>query len=634
MKDLPIVGKLTVLLGAFGAFTVLVATYSGNQISKINVSYTSLLNQESAAALALGKADKAFENSRAAIGDLLMLTDDDLNTQSIAELNEAHRAFLAEMDNAIAVAPAETALPRLKAKGLDVLDNRCRPTMNAAMSATASSDVAASQATFLRDCQPLFPPLSVEIGTEAKHLAEEVRAGNLELSSVSKAVITKTLLTIVSGLACLMIIAVVAARSSLVRPIKQLADAMNRLADSDLEVSVVGAERSDEVGSMARAVQIFKENGVRARLIEGEAQSLRDRNERERAERAAIEGTRLAELQAATSSLAQGLQRLAAGDLTFQLIEPLADDFESLRRDYNAAAAQLKETLATVQDAASSIEIGTREISASADDLSKRTEHQAASLEQTAAALDQITTNVVNATNRVDDARKLAQQTSDSATRSSAIVSDAVQAMRKIENSSRQIATIIGVIDEIAFQTNLLALNAGVEAARAGETGKGFAVVAQEVRELAQRSGQAALEISNLIRNSTEEVDGGVKLVSQTGMALESIGAGIVDINRHMDAIATSAKEQALGLSEVNTAVNHMDQVTQKNAAMVEESNAASASLEAEVTTLRRIVSRFDLGSRSANLGSDGALAMSRPPRLAIARGISADSRRAAVSEG
>ncbi|WP_222001528.1 methyl-accepting chemotaxis protein [Rhizobium laguerreae] len=633
MKDLPIVGKLTVLLVAFCAFTVLVATYSASQISKINVSYTSLLNQESAAALALGKADKAFENSRAAIGDLLMLTDDNLNTQSIAELNDAHRAFQTEMDKAIALAPAETALSRLKAKGLDVLDNRCRPTVNAAMSATASSDVMASQATFLRDCQPLFPPLSVEIGTEAKRLAEGVRAGNIELSSVSKAVVTKTVLIIVSGLACLMIIAVLAARSSLVRPIKQLAKAMNRLADSDLDVSVVGAERSDEVGSMARAVQIFKENGIRARLLEGEAQSLRDRNDRERAERAAIEGTRLAEMQAATSSLAQGLQRLAAGDLTFQLIEPLADDFESLRGDYNAAAAQLKETLATVQDAAGSIEIGTREISASADDLSKRTEQQAASLEQTAAALDQITTNVVSATNRVDEARKLAQQTSDSATRSSAIVSDAVQAMRKIENSSRQISSIIGVIDEIAFQTNLLALNAGVEAARAGETGKGFAVVAQEVRELAQRSGQAALEISNLIRNSTQDVDGGVKLVSQTGTALESIGAGIVDINRHMDAIATSAKEQALGLSEVNMAVNQMDQVTQKNAAMVEESNAASASLEAEVTTLRRIVSRFDLGSRSANLGSDGALAMSRRPRLAFARGISADSGRAAVSE-
>jgi methyl-accepting chemotaxis protein len=282
---------------------------------------------------------------------------------------------------------------------------------------------------------------------------------------------------------------------------------------------------------------------------------------------------------------------------------------------------------------ANPVRFRTTEISSSADDLSKRTEQQAASLEQTAAALDQITTNVISATSRVDEARKLAQQTSDSATRSSAIVSDAVQAMRKIENSSRQISTIIGVIDEIAFQTNLLALNAGVEAARAGETGKGFAVVAQEVRELAQRSGQAALEISNLIRNSTEDVDGGVKLVSQTGIALESIGAGIVDINRHMDAIAISAKEQALGLSEVNMAVNQMDQVTQKNAAMVEESNAASASLKAEVTTLRGIVSRFELGSRSANLGSNDALTMSRRPRLAFARGISADSGRAAVSE-
>jgi methyl-accepting chemotaxis protein len=277
MKDLPIVGKLTVLLGAFGAFTVLVAAYSASQISNINVNYTSILNHESAAALALGKADKAFENSRASIGDLLMLTDEDLNADAIAELNDAHRTFQTEMDQAIAAAPDETNLPRLKAKGLNVLDNICRTTVNAAKSATEVSDVAASQAVFLRDCQPLFPPLSVEIGTEAKRLAERVEARNLELSSVSRAVITTTLLIIVSGLASVMTIAVIAARSSLVRPIKQLANAMNRLADGDLDVPVLGTERRDEVGSMAAAVQIFKDNGSRARQVEDEAQLLREK---------------------------------------------------------------------------------------------------------------------------------------------------------------------------------------------------------------------------------------------------------------------------------------------------------------------------------------------------------------------
>jgi methyl-accepting chemotaxis protein len=181
------------------------------------------------------------------------------------------------------------------------------------------------------------------------------------------------------------------------------------------------------------------------------------------------------------------------------------------------------------------------------------------------------------------------------------VVAEAVDAMQRIEQSSNQIANIIGVIDEIAFQTNLLALNAGVEAARAGEAGKGFAVVAQEVRELAQRSAQAAREIKELIRNSTVEVETGVRLVRNTGDALKTIETYIVTINQHMDAIATSAREQAVGLSEVNTAVNQMDQVTQKNAAMVEETNAASAALADEATTLLDLVRRFNLNGERRN---------------------------------
>jgi methyl-accepting chemotaxis protein len=170
--------------------------------------------------------------------------------------------------------------------------------------------------------------------------------------------------------------------------------------------------------------------------------------------------------------------------------------------------------------------------------------------------------------------------------------------MQRIEQSSSQISNIIGVIDEIAFQTNLLALNAGVEAARAGDAGKGFAVVAQEVRELAQRSAKAAKEIKDLIRNSTTEVESGVKLVRETGEALKTIERYVVTINQHMDAIATSSREQSLGLAEVNTAVNQMDQVTQRNAAMVEETNAASATLAGESRKLHELISQFKLAGR------------------------------------
>lgn len=301
----------------------------------------------------------------------------------------------------------------------------------------------------------------------------------------------------------------------------------------------------------------------------------------------------------AVNTIGAALTKLASGDLSFSIDHPFAPDFEELRRTMNDALSQMRNTLTAVAHSTDQIDVGTREISQSAEDLSRRTEQQAASLEETAAALDEITVNVNNASRRADDARQAAITASNNATRSGQVVADAVAAMSRIESSSNQISNIIGVIDEIAFQTNLLALNAGVEAARAGEAGKGFAVVAQEVRELAQRSAQAAKEIKGLIRNSSEEVSTGVKLVSETGESLRTIHENITAVNQHMEAIASSAKEQAVGLSEVNSAVNQMDQVTQQNAAMVEETNAAGATLAQETARLRGLVEGFQLGNGS-----------------------------------
>nr|WP_285229889.1 methyl-accepting chemotaxis protein [Neorhizobium galegae] len=303
----------------------------------------------------------------------------------------------------------------------------------------------------------------------------------------------------------------------------------------------------------------------------------------------------------ATKGLATGLGQLAQGDLTVQISETFDRDFEGLRRDFNGAATQLCQTFAKVSGVAVGIDSGSSEIAHSANDLARRTEQQAAALEQTAAALDEITANVASASKRAEEARSVAVDANAGAATSGEIVNQAVQAMSRIEQSSDQISSIIGVIDEIAFQTNLLALNAGVEAARAGEAGKGFAVVAQEVRELEQRSAQAAKEIKALIQTSTGDVARGVELVSKTGEALKKIGGLIVSMNQHVDAIAMSAREQSLGLAEINTAVNSLDHTTQQNAAMVEETSAASASLANESTTLRQLLSQFRIGTETLN---------------------------------
>ncbi|MEZ2128718.1 MULTISPECIES: methyl-accepting chemotaxis protein [unclassified Sinorhizobium] len=382
-------------------------------------------------------------------------------------------------------------------------------------------------------------------------------------------------------------------------PISMLTAVMRKLASGDLSVVISGANRSDEIGEMARAVEVFKQAALHNKDLEEEAERSRQASEIERiaiqqkAEREAEE-----RLTQATSGLANGLKRLASGDMMCEIDEVFSEQFESLRHDFNNSVHQLRTALESVSQTARSVRSGSGEISTASDQLSKRTEQQAASLEETAAALEQVTTNVKQTSERASEAREMVRHASARAETSREVVSNAVDAMQKIETASSQISNIIGVIDEIAFQTNLLALNAGVEAARAGEAGKGFAVVAQEVRELAQRSAQAAKEIKTLIGNSEAAVNQGVTLVNNTGDGLKEIAQLVVAINQHMEAIAIAAKEQASGLSEINTSVNHMDQVTQQNAAMVEEMNAAGQGLAEESGRLSELLARFQMGTQ------------------------------------
>jgi methyl-accepting chemotaxis protein len=398
------------------------------------------------------------------------------------------------------------------------------------------------------------------------------------------------------------------------RPISAITGSMRTLAGGDTETEVPFANRRDEIGEMAAAVSVFRNNAIERAALERQAEENRSLSETERETREAQKAREAAEVQFAVDRLAGGLQKLSDGDLAVEIGERFADHLDPLRVNFNHSVERLRDAMRAVGDNARAIDAGANEMLSAADDLSKRTEQQAASVEETAAALEQVTTAVKDSAVRAEEAGALVSRTRVGAERSGDVVRRAVDAMHAIEKSSSEISNIIGVIDEIAFQTNLLALNAGVEAARAGDAGKGFAVVAQEVRELAQRSAHAAKEIKGLITASGEQVRNGVTLVGETGQALEAIVRQVQEINQNVAAIVTSAREQSTGLAEINAAVNQMDQGTQKNASMVEQSTAACHGLAQQATSLTQLLGQFRLGEKAPRMAA---------PRLGPARGES-----------
>jgi methyl-accepting chemotaxis protein len=387
---------------------------------------------------------------------------------------------------------------------------------------------------------------------------------------------------------------------AIVSPIVGMTDAMSALAAGNHDIAVPALDRGDEVGQMAKAVAVFKDAAIEKLRLSRETEDMRVEGERERQTNDSRKAHEAAEIEFAMNALADGLSRLADGDVATRLEKPFASHLDRLRVDFNQALEKLQDALQSVGRNASAINAGAVEIRSATDDLAKRTERQAASVEQTAAAVEEVTTTVKDSAKRAEDVGQRVERARRGAEKSGEVVRRAVAAMEGISKSSSEIINIISVIDDIAFQTNLLALNAGVEAARAGEAGKGFAVVAQEVRELAQRSANAAKEIKTLITTSSNQVDAGVSLVGETGEALQAIVVEVEEINENIKAIVISSREQATGLQEINTAVGAMDHNTQQNAAMVEEQTAASHALAREASELDALLRQFKLGGTEA----------------------------------
>lgn len=428
-------------------------------------------------------------------------------------------------------------------------------------------------------------------------LSQQIRETSTRLQGETDFTIAASLYGLAVIFACGIAAALLVSVKGITGPVNRLRVRMISLAHGETESDVAGTDRADELGEMARAVSVFRDNAIERIRVTAEADATRFRAESERIEREEQKAGEAAATRLAVDTLASALERLSNGDLAHRIETEFSENLDALRTNYNKSVSTLMDALVAVGSNARAIGTGANEIRAAADNLSRRTEQQASSVEETAAALEQMTTTVSDSRQRLEDAKELVARARDAAEESGRVSHDAVCAMREIEKSSSQINMIIGVIDEIAFQTNLLALNAGVEAARAGEAGKGFAVVAQEVRELAQRSATAAREIKGLISSSGQQVRAGVEMVDHAGRVLDLISRQVQGINEHVVAIVEASREQATGLQEINRAVNMIDQGTQQNAAMVQQSTAASHGLAQEVEDLNRLLHRFRFAS-------------------------------------
>jgi methyl-accepting chemotaxis protein len=470
---------------------------------------------------------------------------------------------------------------------------------------------AAAEATTLEDA---MTTLGAEL---ASHFHEAAEASYAQASD-SAALTQREILA--AGVAGLLLGAMMAFgyTRSIARPIKDVTRTMHALATGDLTVEPAQANQRNEIGEMARAVLVFRDAAIDKARLEAEAARQRalaeqTRADNERAQRDAIARER----EIVADSVGSGLSRLAAKDLRFRMSSDIPEVYRKLQSDFNAAIAQLEGAMASLAARGGAIHLGTCQISSATDDLSRRTEQQATSLEEAAATLDGVTKMVRHTADSTDHARALAGAAQADAEKSGEVIRRAVEAMGAIEKSSQQITQIISVIDEIAFQTNLLALNAGVEAARAGDAGRGFAVVASEVRALAQRSANAAKEIKTLISTSTSQVSQGVALVAETGGSLQRIVGQVTEINRIVAEIAASAKEQATAVMSVNESIGEMDKATQQNAAMAQESTAASHTLSNEAQHLAALIAEFEVAQTANDETSRAARAAAAPLRKA-----------------
>jgi methyl-accepting chemotaxis protein len=577
LTDLKISTKIVSLLALLGILCLAIAVYSNSVLKSTDARYAELVNTRMASTIKLVRLHRFTAEIRVAAFRSIAY---DGGSQDARDNVAWEKETFEKAEEAMG--ELRTMRPDLKDQ-LQAIEGEIRSVHTIAGEAIALGmrNENAAATDVMRRAKPVFARLDDLLVPLNRAQVAEAEKASADMSETVASTALTTLIVAILGIVGALGLGVFVARSGITGPILRLQETMRTLAAGNNKVEVEGTGRGDEIGSMAKAVLVFRDAAV--------AQ-----------EQAAAEKARADAAQAkVVHELADNLGKLAGGDLTVSL-NGFPADYRKLQEDFNAAVSELRGALSGISRATGNIHGGSGEISQASDDLSRRTEQQAASLEETAAAMTEITTTVQNSAAGANEANKLVIATQADAQESSKVVGDAVAAMAEIEKSSQEITQIIAVIDKIAFQTNLLALNASVEAAHAGEAGRAFAVVANEVRALAQRSADAAQEIGALISNSSKQVENGVGLVGEAGKALGRIIGSVDEISGLVSQIAMAADQQSSALAQVNTAIVEMDKVTQQNAAMVEESTAAARSLADEATGLARLVGRFDTGEGHA----------------------------------
>ena len=585
--------------------SVCLIVFSGLTMNRLDHEYSQLLEGDAQTRVELARVTRrVYELSYNALAVTTYAPDAPEAKKAVSNIDSAFKSGMGSLELAKKYSPRRaTDFAKLE-RSLTDLRGIATTVANSYIQTETTS------APDVKRLNDLIPVLATELNAINVQFSKQMASSMASLSASADRSLMLVYVSSAVGIVLSLLLALWISVAKIARPLNELGQRMGTLANGDLSVQIDGQGRGDEVGAMAKAVQVFKDNAVALKESEVQAEAQRRAAEEERARNEATRAEAARQVQRVVTGLGSGLERLAKGDLTYRITDEFVDEYKKVQEDFNAAIEQLQDTIKNIALSSNEVSNAASEISASTTNLSQRTEEQAASLEQTSASMEEMSATVKKNAENAQQANQFANETAAVADRGGAVVAEAVNAMSRIEESSRKISDIISVIDEIARQTNLLALNAAVEAARAGEAGRGFAVVASEVRSLAQRSSQAAKDIKDLITSSSGQVQEGVELVNKAGASLNEIVESIKKVAQIVADIAVASNQQATGIDQINTALNQMDEVTQQNSALVEENAATAKTLEHQSGAMSSSVGTFKLkGMESGGLAAPSQVA-------------------------